>query len=417
MGELMRRYWIPAALSVDVVADARPTAIRLLGEDLIVFRDSDGTAAITSVRCPHRGAPLIYGRNEDCGLRCVYHGWKFDTSGACVDMPTEPPGTKLKDSVRLLAYDCRERNGVIWVYMGPGRAPELPELEWNLVPDDNVFLSLRVQECNWLQALEGELDSSHAPILHSRLDSRLKDSAWYADLAPRFELLDTDYGAMVAARRQGKDNRAYWRINQFLVPFYTLVPPSPPVATLSGHAWVPIDDETTLCFMFTYHPTEPLSQRTREMFRDGFHGRETGHLSIQGRDTTVGANVPYARYRPQLTELNDFGFSDELQRTTYFSGLPGLWVQDAACQSGVEPILDRTQEHLGSSDAGILRARRILRAAAEGLRDEGRVPVGAVEPSAFHVRAAALLLDDDESWPEAAAKHVYGRGELHYEAP
>jgi len=171
LGELFRLYWIPFLPSKDLAKDGQPKRIRLLGEDLVAFRDSEGRIGLVDQACPHRGAPLIFGRNEDCGLRCVYHGWKFDVAGAVTDMPAEPARSRLKEHVRIKAYPCQERNGMIWTYMGPDadNLPPLPNLEWNLVPADQVHVSVRVQECNWLQAVEGEIDSAHAPLLHGRL--------------------------------------------------------------------------------------------------------------------------------------------------------------------------------------------------------------------------------------------------------
>jgi phenylpropionate dioxygenase-like ring-hydroxylating dioxygenase large terminal subunit len=418
MGDLIRLYWIPATVSRDLLPGGRPMRIRLLGEDLIAFRDTEGSTGIVGARCPHRGAPLAYARNEDCGLRCVYHGWKFDAAGACVDMPNEAPDTRLRASVKLLSYPTRERNGVVWVYMGPeAEPPELPMVEWNLVPEDHVFISIRVQECNWAQALEGEIDSSHAPILHGRVDAggARTRSHWDADLSPSFELRDTDYGAMIGARRDADPGRHYWRINQFLLPFYTLVPPSNPYPDLSGHAWVPIDDETTLAFMFSYYPDRPLPEKTVNIFSQGSRGRETGHLSDHGRlDESEAEALPYGRYRPRLHRENDYGYDYSLNET-YFSGLPGLWVQDAACQAGMGPTVDRSIEHLGASDAGIIRVRRNLLRAAEALRDTGERPPSADNPDAFYVRAAALLLPEGIDWVEKASHHVTAGGGLEYE--
>ena len=180
MGSLMRLYWIPFFFSKDLEKDGQPKRVMLLGEDLVAFRDTEGRVGLVANACAHRGAPMMFGRNEDCGLRCVYHGWKFDVTGAVVDTPAEPVKSRLKEKVRITAYPCRERNGVVWTYMGPeAELPPLPNLEWNLVPAENVHLSMRIQECNWLQALEGEIDSAHAPILHSRIDSRARStSGW-----------------------------------------------------------------------------------------------------------------------------------------------------------------------------------------------------------------------------------------------
>src|SRR5262249_11227921 len=269
LGELFRLYWIPFLPSKDLVKDGQPRRIRLLGEDLVAFRDSESRVGLVDQACPHRGAPLIFGRNEDCGLRCVYHGWKFDVTGAVTDMPAEPVRSRLKEHVRIKAYPCRERNGMIWTYMGPDGAnpPPLPNLEWNLVPAEQVHVSVRVQECNWLQAVEGEIDSAHAPLLHGRLDSQGTTSAWIQkrDLRQTCECIKQDFGMSIAARRNYDANTLYWRVTQFILPFYTLVPPLSPFPDLSGHAWVPIDDENTLCIMFSYHPSQPLLPKTRQI--------------------------------------------------------------------------------------------------------------------------------------------------------
>ena len=190
MGSLFRLYWIPFLFSKDLVADGQPKRVMLLGEDLVAFRESRARVGLVANACAHRGAPMMFGRNEDCGLRCVYHGWKFDVTGAVMDMPAEPVKSRLKEKVRITAYPCRERNGMVWAYMGPETAelPPLPNVEWNLVPEENVHISMRVQECNWLQALEGEIDSAHAPILHGRIDSKGADQRVAREARPAADL-------------------------------------------------------------------------------------------------------------------------------------------------------------------------------------------------------------------------------------
>ena len=296
----------------------------MLGEDLVAFRDSEGRVGLVDQACPHRGAPLIFGRNEECGLRCVYHGWKFDVTGAVTDMPAEPVRSRLKERVRIKAYPCRERNGMIWTYMGPDQAdpPPLPNVEWNLVPQEQVHVSLRVQECNWLQAVEGEIDSAHAPLLHGRLDAQGTTSAWIQkrDLRPTFECIKQDFGMSIAARRNYDANTLYWRVNQFMLPFYTLVPPLSPFPDLSGHAWVPIDDENTLCIMFSYHPSEPLRPKTRQIFAEGHNGRESGHAS---RNALVQhpVTVPYAGYWTKYNPQNGFQFDYDVPAHDLVLGL------------------------------------------------------------------------------------------------
>jgi phenylpropionate dioxygenase-like ring-hydroxylating dioxygenase large terminal subunit len=174
MGDWIRLFWLPVYPGDQLPPDGQPKRVKILGEDLVVFRDTDGKPGLVANACPHRGAPLMFGRNKECGLRCVYHGWKFDVEGRVMELPAEPDDSRLKERVRLKAYACRERNGMLWAYMGEAEddPPPLPEIEWNLVPAENVHISFRVQECNWLQALEGEIDSAHAPILHGRINAQ-----------------------------------------------------------------------------------------------------------------------------------------------------------------------------------------------------------------------------------------------------
>jgi phthalate 4,5-dioxygenase len=401
LGELFRLYWIPFLPSKDLKKDGQPKKIRLLGEDLVAFRDSEGRVGLVDEACPHRRAPLVFGRNEDCGLRCVYHGWKFDVTGAVTEMPAEPTRSRLKERVRIKAYACKERNGMIWTYMGADQTnlPPLPNVEWNLVPEEQVHISLRIQECNWLQAVEGEIDSAHAPVLHGRLDSKGTTSEWVQkrDMRPTFECVKQEFGMSIAARRNYDANTLYWRVNQFMLPFYTLVPPLAPFPDLSGHAWVPIDDENTLCLMFSYHPSQPLLDKTRQIFSEGHNGRESGHASrnsLEKRPVTVPYSDYWTKYNPQ----NAFQFDYEAQETTWFSGLPGLWVQDGACQSGVAPILDRTKENLCSSDTGIAMTRRFILEAIGAYRDHGVVPRGVTDPDVFMARAIAIKLPPEDSW-------------------
>jgi len=282
MGKLMRLYWIPFLLARDVPADGLPYRVRLLGEELVAFRDSSGQVGLVDQACPHRGAPLLFGRNEEGGLRCVYHGWKFSVDGSCQEMPAEPENTPMLKRVRVKAYPVQERNGVLWTYMGPdAEPPPLPSMEWNMVPPENAHVSMRIQECNWLQALEGEIDSAHAAFLHSRVDAGGAIGDWKqtADLQPKFEVVQHDAGIHIASRRKFEGDRNYIRVNQFLMPFWTLVPPFSEFPELSGHAWVPMDDEHTLCITFSYHPAQPFYAKTKKLMKEGHKGRETGHHS------------------------------------------------------------------------------------------------------------------------------------------
>lgn len=406
MGGLMRNYWLPIFASADLEKNAQPQTVKILDETMIIFRDSEGSVGLVDPVCPHRGAPMIYGRNEDCGLRCVYHGWKFNTKGDVVDMPAEPVRSRLKEKVKIKSYPCVERNGVVWTYMGPEDAnnrPPLPNFEWNMVPDENVVITFRVQECNWLQALEGEIDSAHAAILHGRIDDGGSINQWVQarDLRPTFECIRQDFGMSIAARRELDDKTLYWRVNQFVMPFYSMVPPQAnEFYELSGHAWVPIDDETTLCVTFSYRPNEPLHPKSRLVFTEGFHGRETGHHSNPGHDDQ-GPEVPYGRYISKYRRETGYMFDYDSQKTKWFSGLPGLWVQDAACQSGVARVCDRTKENLCTSDTGIAMTRRMLLEVAGAYAETGKLPDRYADPDLYKVRALSLKLPVETPWADS----------------
>jgi phenylpropionate dioxygenase-like ring-hydroxylating dioxygenase large terminal subunit len=409
MGRLMRLHWIPFLRSSDVQRDGQPHRVRLLGEDLVAFRDSSGRVGLVDHACPHRGAPMVFGRNEDDGLRCVYHGWKFGTDGRCQDMPAEPANSPMCARMKITAYPVQERNGMLWAYMGTDPAPPLPQLEWNLVPEEQVAISIRVQECNWLQALEGEIDSAHAAILHGRVDQDGAIAQWKQaqDLAPTFECVPHEAGISIGSRRKLDAEHQYIRVNQFLMPFYTLVPPFSQFPELSGHAWVPIDDEHTLCIMFSYHPSQPFYEKTRALFKSGHRGRETGHAS-EGSFETRPVTDPFPKYWSKYNRGNAYQFSAALQ-DTYNSGLPGLWVQDAAAQSGVAPIYDRSKEHLGTSDTGIARTRRLLLDSVGRFVKDGQRPASADKPQSLMWRAVSLTLPTGANWSELGREFMQAR--------
>jgi phthalate 4,5-dioxygenase oxygenase subunit len=413
MGQLIRRYWIPFYPADRLQPDGQPRRVKLLGEDLVVFRDSEGRIGLISNRCPHRGAPLMFGRNEGGGLRCVYHGWKFNVNGSVLETPTERDGSHVKDRACVKSYPCRERNGIVWTYLGPDTAnpPPLPELEWNLVPRENVHVSFRVQECNWLQALEGELDSAHAAILHGRIDNQGTISDWVAkrDLKPTFDTRRQPFGLSIASRRLLDEHTAYWRVNQFMMPFWSLVPPQSKFPELSGHAWVPIDDENTLCIMFSYTPVGPLYPKTRKLFEEGHNDRETGHPS-RNAYIEKPATTPYSEFWTRFTLERGYEFNYESQKTTWFSGMPGLWVQDSAAQSGIDRIFDRTNEHLCVSDTGIVMTRRLLLESLAAHRDRAVRPSGVDDSKAFMARAVSIRMPIGDPWFEGAAEGM--RAEL-----
>lgn len=409
MGQLMRLYWIPFLLSKEVVADGQPHQLRLLGEDLVAFRDSSGKVGLVDHACPHRGAPMVFAQNVDGGLRCVYHGWKFNLDGSCQEMPTEPADTPMLKKMSIKSYPVQERNGVMWTYMGPDAdaPPSLPSVEWNMVPENQVALSMRVQECNWLQAMEGEIDSAHAALLHGRHDVGGVINTWKQaqDLAPKFECVQHDAGVSIASRRKVGEDKNYVRVNQYLMPFWTLVPPQAQFPDLSGHAWVPIDDNLTLCLMFSYHPSQPFYEKTRKIFNEGHQGRETGHHSTDAFETRP-VSAPYHKYWSTFNRSNAYQFNYQSQVEKYNSGLPGLWIQDAAAQSGVSAIYDRTKEHLGTSDTGIARTRRLLLDSVKKLTTENTRPPSAVDPEKLMFRAISITIPAGSDWTAAGQEFM-----------
>jgi len=333
-------------------------------------------------------------------------------------MPSEPPESNFRGKVELKHYSVKERNGLIWIYMGPTQdsPPDLPDLEWNLVPENQCYLSKRVAQNNMMQAMEGEIDSSHSGFLHSRLDEPFAGSERAGgqkqqgmvykmlDKHPRFQVLDTDYGLLIGARRNAEPDTFYWRITQYLFPFHTIIPPYGDNPHFSGHAWVPIDDHHTMALCFTYHPTEALSDRMLESLK---YGQRPG---LQGLHPTVDAFLPPSArpegaWWPKDKIDNDFNIDWEAQKTLVFSGLPGTWPQDSGMQETMGVIYDRTQEHLGVSDTAINRTRRRLLQAANDLDDLGVEPSSSYDSDCYHIRSAAVVLPRSEDWVEGSARY------------
>jgi nitrite reductase/ring-hydroxylating ferredoxin subunit len=408
MGDLMRQYWVPALVSTELPErDGPPVRLKLLGEELIAFRDTTGRVGLLGDHCPHRGASLFYGRNEEEGLRCVYHGWKYDVTGQCIDMPSEPPESNFKSRVRATGYPCRERGGVIWTYMGPRTAPPpLPDIEPNMLPEGEYTVGLTSRHCNWLQGLEGDIDTSHLQILHQgaqRAENAKPGTFNYyglADRHPTYQVADTPGGVMYGAIRPAGEGRKYWRIAQFLFPFYALIPTG-----LLGHqimvrAWVPLDDEHMMFFN--------MSKRHNRIGSSGARDATGRAVAPDGRTGAGGL-----RFHPNTSDWlgrfcliqdrdNDYLVDrDKQRRMESFTGIEGIPVQDAAATESMGPIADRTTEHLGSSDQMIVRTRlRLLRAARE-LRDKGITPPGVDEPEVYGVRSGGVFLPDGVDWIEA----------------
>lgn len=402
MGELLRRFWMPALLASEVTeADGAPVRLRLLGEDLVVFRDSDGRLGVLEAHCAHRRAHLYFGRNEKCGIRCVYHGWKYDVSGQCVDMPSEPSESDFKDKVRMRSYPTRTSGGVVWIYMGPDELePELPDFEWARLATPRCEVTKRLQQCNWAQAVEGGIDSSHISYLHRNLADLEPSQSGTGhrsytsrDRSPMFTVRETDYGLLIGARRNATEESYYWRITQFLVPFWTMIPPilrdevdDSREDTYAGHAWVPIDDENTWTWSFNCNPHRDFTDQERTLFHP-----------LTGMWGPVDAS-----YLPLRNRANEYELDRSRQREANYTGILGIPNQDAAVQESMGLVADRSRETLGTSDQAIIAYRKLLLEMARALQD-GNEPAAAHDGSRYNVRSASVLLNKDVAFDEGAA--------------
>jgi phthalate 4,5-dioxygenase len=270
MGNTMRRYWMPALLSSELPQpDSDPVRVRLLGEDLIAFRDTNGIVGLIQNNCPHRGASLFFGRNEESGLRCVYHGWKFATDGTCVDMPNEPAESDFRTKVKAVAYPTVEKAGLVWAFMGPiEKQPPVPDLEWMRAPEGYMWISKTYQATNYLQAMEGGLDTSHSSFLHRDLTAEGLSNPRARSTAPRIEVLNTDYGYMYAGiRHLPEDKQNFVRVYHYVMPFYQLRAGGShkTLGNTDGHIWVPIDDVT--CWTYNFHMSHDGPQSYEEWQR------------------------------------------------------------------------------------------------------------------------------------------------------
>jgi phthalate 4,5-dioxygenase oxygenase subunit len=402
MGNLLRCYWIPFLFGNEITADGAPERVRLLGEDLLAFRDSTGAIGLIEEHCPHRRASLYFGRNEDCGIRCLYHGWKFDRDGTCVDLPSEPSESGFRGKIRITAYPCVERAGVVWTYMGTGAPPALPALEWLDLPENYHVAGKRVQVSNWVQAMEGEVDQSHVSYVHSssdRLTSRLVDEIRAADKHPRFEVVDMPYGSCIGSGRDTPDGKKYWRLTHHLMPFHTMTGPYGKNPRRTWRSWIPIDDTNTLVMGMIFHPLRPITDDERKAALV-----KSSVWNIAPELRAPATSQAFGKYRPVASLENDFHQDREAQRTQTFSGIPEFWAQDAAMQISMGPIANREREHLGTSDLGIIAVRRRLLNTAKALRDRNEVPHEITNPEVYAVRGDAILIEPDASWFDVTAE-------------
>ncbi len=401
MGELFRRYWLPVALPEEVPApDAPPIRLKVMGEYLVLFRDSNGNVGLVEAFCPHRRAPLFYGRNEECGLRCVYHGWKFDVNGNCIDLPSEPADSDFKTKVRLEAYPTREWGGVIWAYMGPpdNMPPELPQMEWGLVQPSQRRVTKNFQECNYLQALEGDIDTAHVSYLHSTKKPLPQNQGVVRpvgriDKAPKLMVLNHDAGFAYGGRRTVPDNGGYyWRVTQFLWPTYAFIPAFswPKTCTYT----VPVDDHHCFRMSFAYNIEGPIDGALR--FQPG---QGLGPWSRTYGQHWFDDGLCIDTWLLEQNKRNHYFMDREKQRTESFTGIEGIPTQDRAMTEGMGFICDRTRERLGTTDVAVIAARRGLIDMARNLAEKGIEPYSAAHAEAYRLRALDVVTPDGELGP------------------
>jgi len=390
MGELFRRYWIPILCADELPEpDCPPVRVKALSEAMIAFRDTQGRIGLIDEFCAHRGVSLWFGRNEEGGLRCPYHGWKYDVTGQCVDLPSVPD---LCAEVKLKSYPTLEQGDVIWTYMGPPELPPPPPaFEWSVVPHERRFVSRRAQECNFLQAMEGGIDSVHLSYLHrgdlksDPLHTGSKGATFAANTQGKFEVVETDGGMIIGVRRPADPGHLYWRITQWVMPFHTMIPPYGDNA-LNGHAFVPVDDETCMSWCMTHHPTRALTAEELNVMRNG------GGIHVKLIPGTV---------RPVVNRDNDYMMDREAQKAgRTYCGVKGISMQDAAIQESQGPIQDRTREILVPTDRAIVLARQRLKKAAEAVAG-GATPAG-IGAADQRVRSASVILPENVHFYDAA---------------
>jgi len=404
MGQLMRRHWTPVCLIEEVgEPDGAPVQARVFGEDLVVFRDTEGRVGVLDEYCPHRRASLVFGRNENGGLRCLYHGWKMDVHGAVLEMVSEPAASGMAQKVRHLAYPTREWGGFVWAYMGPADAvPEFQPPAWAPTAETQVTIAKAIIPCNWAQILEGAIDSAHSSSLHSsdmvpaRVDSaKATDTNWLrpsTDKAPRLQVERAPYGFRYAAIRRPITNAAqtdYVRSTVFVAPATALIPPNNlyNVANIN----VPMDDtHTAFYFMAWGHPAQTPDTATWRKFLG----------------QTVGVDLD-VKYRPLRNRDNQFWQDRGAMKAGNFTGITGFPNQDVAMWVTMGPIADRTHDRLGASDLAIVEFRKQMLEAVRAFRN-GAPAIGTGEAAiARGVCSFQAIVPKTTDWRSFAARPVW----------
>ncbi len=360
MGNYLRCHWHPVALSEEVAKpDCAPIRLKVMGEDLLLFRDSKGKTGLIEPFCAHRGADLFFGRNEECGIRCIYHGWKYDIHGNCIDMPNVPKDAAYHGKIKIKAYPTQEFADMVWAYMGPPDIQpfEVPQLEAGLVPPSHRYVTKRLVECNWTHSMEGALDTAHFSFLHMPAPAFRKDDSsniaadesrirWLRnDPAPRFKIIDHEVGFLIGGARNADPGDHYWRLTQYMLPTHSITPSAMPNETYYGYSWVPIDDHSCWMYVYAWHPDQAISDEERKKYIKGGYG--------QFAELGPG-------YVPLRNRSNSYLMSREEQKNISFTGIRGIAEQDQMAQESQGYMIDRTKENLSPTDVGIIRFRKLL---------------------------------------------------------
>lgn len=400
-GELMRRYWQPAALSEEIPHEGDPLSVKLLGEELVLFRDDRGRVGLLGLRCAHRGADLSYGRVEDGGLRCIYHGWLHDICGNILDMPAEPKGGKgVRESIRNKSYPCKEIGGVIFAYLGPGEPPLFPDYEFLRVPASHRYVTKGLHECNYLQGSEGNIDPMHNTLLHYPFQVRgleITGVDQYQGFrggrgaAPEIETVDaevTEFGMRLCRMCPAGDGKKYLRVFCFVLPNLTPFPGGPQGEEGHSANWhVPIDDTTHWKYMFTFNRARALTDEVKKNVVGGA-GLTPDYRFVQNRSN---------RYMQDRSSL----------KTRSYSGIAGVPVQDVCAVEGAGPIQDRSRENLVSSDKAIVVSRKLLLKAIQDVQ-EGHDPQHVIrDPESNRFPGMIIhvgIVPQDTDWKEYCRK-------------
>lgn len=360
MGNYLRCHWHPVALSEEVAKpDCAPIRLKVMGEDLLLFRDSNGNTGLIEPFCAHRGADLFFGRNEECGIRCIYHGWKYDIHGNCIDMPNVPKDAAYHGKIKIKAYPTQEFADMVWAYMGPPDIQpfEVPQLEAGLVPPSHRYVTKRLVECNWTHSMEGALDTAHFSFLHMPAPAFRKDDSsniaadesrirWLRnDPAPRFKIIDHEVGFLIGGARNADPGDHYWRLTQYMLPTHSITPSAMPNETYYGYSWVPIDDYSCWMYVYAWHPDQAISDEERKKYIKGGYG--------QFAELGPG-------YVPLRNRSNSYLMNREEQKNISFTGIRGIAEQDQMAQESQGYMIDRTKENLSPTDVGIIRFRKLL---------------------------------------------------------